>query len=122
MYNDLRSIRRHPALHMRKEYMGELYNDLEMFSSIYSCCDDEVKTLLNSLLEIYKIEYHVEETTEALKYLHNPRNSGRKKKYTEEDKSTAHLLRKQGYTIREISAKLQIPKSSVQMLLSELER
>lgn len=53
MYNDLRSIRRHPALHMRKEYMGELYNDLEMFSSIYSCCDDEVKTLLNSLLEIW---------------------------------------------------------------------
>lgn len=122
MYDDLRSIRRHPAVHMRKEYMGELYNDLEMFCSIYSCCDNEVEALLNSLLEIYKIEYGVKETKEALKFLHNPRNSGRKKKYTEEDKNSVQLLRKQGYTIREISTKLQIPKSSVQMLLSELDR
>lgn len=121
MYNDLRSIRKHPNLRMRKEYMGELYDDLEMFISVYSCCEDEVKALQNALLEIYKIEYRVGETTEALKCLHNPRNSGRKKKYTEEDRNNVQQLRKQGYTVREISVRLQIPKSSVQMLLANLK-
>ncbi|MBR3431187.1 MAG: helix-turn-helix domain-containing protein [Clostridia bacterium] len=104
---------------MTEHDFGETYTFLELFLRTYVVHEDEVKTVLQAILEMYMLEYNREDPVRALKALRNPRNAGRKKRIANEVVSRIRELHSQGHSIRCIADETGVPKSSVQRLLNE---
>ena len=104
---------------MTEHDFGETYTFLELFLRTYVVHEDEVKTALQAILEMYMLEYNRADPVRALKALRNPRNAGRKKHIGNEVVSRIRELHSEGHSIRCIADKTGVPKSSVQRLLNE---
>ena len=104
---------------MTEHDFGETYTFLELFLQTYVIHEDEVKTVLQAILEMYMLEYNRKDPVRALKSLRNPRNAGRKKHIENEVESKIKELHIQGHSIRCIAEETGVPKSSVQRLLNE---
>lgn len=104
---------------MSEHDFAETYTFLELFLRTYVTHEDEVKIVLQAILDMYRLEYNRADPVQALKELRNPRNAGRKRHITQEDECRIRELRYHGYSIRYIAEETGIPKSSVQRLLNE---
>ena len=104
---------------MSEHDFGETYTFLEFFLRTYVVHEDDVKTVLQTILETYMLEYNRADPIRALKALRNPRNAGRKKHISDDVESRIRELRNQGHSIRCITEETGVPKSSVQRLLNK---
>ncbi len=104
---------------MTEHDFGETYTFLELFLRTYVIHENEVKTVLQTILEMYMLEYNKKDPVRALRALRNPRNAGRKKHIASEVASRIRELRSQGHSIRCIAEETGVPKSSIQRLLNE---
>ncbi len=104
---------------MSEHDFGEAYTSLELFFQTYVVQEEEVKIVLQAILETYMLEYNRTDPVQALKALRNPRSAGRKKQFTNEAMREIRELHNQGHSIRCIAEETGIPKSSVQRLLNE---
>ena len=103
---------------MSEHDFGETYTYLELFLRTYDLHEEEVKTALNAILEMYMQEYNRSDPIRALKELKNPRNAGRKQQIADDDIRRIKELRSLGQSIRSISEETRIPKSTVQRVLN----
>ena len=108
------AFRRIPGVFLCAHDFYELHASLSFFNKVYSCYDAEITALLLGIEEIYANEFTDSNIEEARKQIKNPRNAGRKPHYTEEDIEQIRALRKDGLSIREISEKTGISKSTIQ--------
>ena len=104
---------------MTEHDFGETYTFLELFLRTYVVHEDEVKTVLHAILEMYMLEYNRKDPVRALQALRNPRNAGRKKHIANEVVTRIRELHNQGHSIRCIAEETGVPKSSVQRLLND---
>ncbi len=102
---------------MTEHDFGETYTFLELFLRTYVIYEDEVKIVLQAILEMYMLEYNKADPVRALKALRNPRNAGRKKQITDDNVDRIRGLYRKGLSIREIAEETGISKSSVQRFL-----
>ena len=102
---------------MLEKDFGELYAYLACFYGTYAIEEQAVKQVLDTVAWAYAAEYGYEDPS-AIKALRNSRGAGRKRKTSQEMKQTIKELAKSGLSIREITAKTGIPKSTVQRMLS----
>jgi transposase-like protein len=105
---------------MTEHDFGETYISLELFLQTYVVHEDEVKIVLQAILDTYMLEYNRTDPIRALKKLRNPRNAGRKKQITDDDVVRIRKLYSKGLSIRKIAEETGIPKSSVQRWLREV--
>lgn len=103
---------------MSEHDFGETYTFLELFLHTYTVHEDDVKVVLQAILETYVLEYGQADPIRALKAMKNPRNAGRKQQFTNEAIVRIRELHTQGHSIRRIADETGIPKSSVQRLLN----
>jgi DNA invertase Pin-like site-specific DNA recombinase len=104
---------------MSEHDFGETYTFLELFLRTYVVHEEEVKIVLQAILDTYMLEYNRADPIRALKALRNPRNAGRKSQTREEDISRIRELRRNHHSIRSIAEKTGVPRSTVQRLLNE---
>ena len=104
---------------MTEHDFGETYTFLELFLHTYTVHEDDVKTVLQAILDTYVLEYNQVDPVHALKSLRNPRNAGRKQQTGDDDVCRIRGLQNKGYSVRSISEKTGIPKSTVQRLLKK---
>ncbi len=104
---------------MTEHDFGETYTFLELFLQTYVVHEDEVKIVLQTILETYMLEYNKVDPIRALKTLRNPRNAGRKKHISDSEESRIWELHSKGHSIRCIAEETGVPKSSVQRLLKK---
>ena len=102
---------------MSEHDFGETYTFLELFLHTYTVHEDDVKVVLQAILETYVLEYNRKDPICALKALRNPRNAGRKQQTVDDDIRRIKHMHSKGYSIRSISAETGIPKSTIQRLL-----
>ena len=105
---------------MTEHDLGELYTYLELFRKVYGGYDTEVHSLMSAILDIYMDEYRHKNADAALRELRNPRGAGRKTSVSDDSRERIRELRGLGLSIRKISAKTGIPRSTVQRILSGL--
>lgn len=110
--------RKAPGLFITPQNLAELYTYLEFFVKYYDGFDQEAEVLMKGIREIYQEESNCKDPDEALRELRNPRNAGRRKKYSELDIKKLRQMAK-GKSIREISEMTGIPRSTVQRMLRE---
>ena len=103
---------------MSEHDFGEAYTFLELFLRTYVVHEDEVKTVLQAILDTYMLEYNRADPTRALKELRNPRNAGRKRSISDDDMRRIQELHSQNHSIRTIADETGVPKSTVQRLLN----
>lgn len=101
---------------MTEKDFGELYAGLTCFYRTYAIEEQAVKLVLDTVANAYATEYGHDDLS-AIKEIRNPRNAGRKRKYSEGVKQRVKDLSKSGLSTRQISAETGIPKSTVQRLL-----
>lgn len=104
---------------MSEHDFGETYTYLEFFLRTYIVHEEEVKIVLQAILDTYLLEYNRSDPIRALKALRNPRNAGRKSQTSEEDISRIRDLRRSHHSIRSIAEETGVPRSTVQRLLKE---
>ena len=104
---------------MSEHDFGETYTFLELFLRTYIVHEEEVKIVLQAVLDTYMLEYNRADPIRALKALRNPRNAGRKCQTTEEDITRIMELRRNHYSIRSIAEETGVSRSTVQRLLNE---
>ena len=104
---------------MSEHDFGETYTFLELFLRTYVVHEEEVKIVLQAILDTYILEYNQADPIRALKALRNPRNAGRKSQTKEEDISRIRELRRKHLSIRSIAEEIGVPKSTVQRVLNE---
>ena len=102
---------------MTEHDFGETYTFLELFLHTYTVHEDDVKVVLQAILDTYVLEYNRMDPVCALKALRNPRNAGRKQQTGDDDICRIMDLRSKGCSVRSIAEKTGIPKSTVQRLL-----
>ena len=102
---------------MSEHDFGEAYTFLELFLHTYTVHEDDVKVVIQAILDTYVLEYKQVDPVRALKTLRNPRNAGRKQQTSNEDICQIKDLRNNGCSIRSISERTGIPKSTVQRVL-----
>jgi len=102
---------------MTEHDFGETYTFLELFLHTYTVHEDDVKTVLQAILDTYVLEYSRADPVHALKTLRNPRNAGRKQQTDDNNICRITDLRSEGCSVRSISEKTGIPKSTVQRVL-----
>ena len=105
---------------MSEHDFGETYTFLELFLRTYTIHEDDVKVVLQAILDTYVLEYNQADPVRALKALRNPRNAGCKRQTGDDAICQIRELRNGGYSIRVISMKTGIPKSTVQRVLKNL--
>ena len=104
---------------MSEHDFGETYTFLELFLRTYIVHEEEVKIVLQAILDTYMLEYNRANPIRALKSLRNPRNAGRRSQAREEDISRIRELRRNHHSIRKIAEETGVPRSTVQRLLKE---
>lgn len=102
---------------MTEHDFGETYTFLELFLNTYTVHEDDVKVVLQAILDTYVLEYNRADPVSALKALRNPRNAGRKQQTVDDDVRRIRNMHREGNSIRSISAETGIPKSTVQRML-----
>ena len=102
---------------MTEHDFGETYTFLELFLHTYIVHEDDVKIVLQAILDTYMLEYNRADPIRALKALRNPRNAGRKQQTADDDIYRIKDLHSKGLSIRSISEKTGISKSTVQRML-----
>ena len=102
---------------MSEHDFGEAYTLLELFLHTYTVHEDEVTVVLQAILDTYALEYNRKDPARVLKALKNPRNAGRKQQTRDDDICRIKDLRSKGCSVRSISEKTGIPKSTVQRVL-----
>jgi len=98
---------------------GETYTFLELFLRTYVVHEEEVRIVLQAILDTYMLEYNRVDPIRTLKALRNPRNAGRKKQITDDKVGRIWELYSKGLSIRKIAEETGIPKSSVQRWVHE---
>ena len=101
---------------MLEKDFGDLYACLECFYSTYAIEEKAVKLVLDTVAWTYATEYGHDDPS-AIKALHNSRGAGRRQKTSQEMQQNIKDLAKSGLSVRQISAKTGVPKSTVQRLL-----
>jgi len=104
---------------MSEHDFGETYTFLELFLRTYVVHEEEVKIVLQAILDTYMLEYNRADPIQALKTLRNPRNAGRKKQISDDNVGRIMELYSKGLSIRKIAEETGIPKSSVQRWVHE---
>lgn len=99
-------------IHMKKQDIEELSQLLRLYENTYRSKDAE--RLLEEIATLYKEQYG-----KSIFDAKNPRNAGRKKKYTENERKQVLKCRSEGMTIREIARKTGMSVGNVQKLISE---
>lgn len=99
-------------LGMRRQDLEELYELLELYERTYGT--EASGRLLAEISERYQNRYR-----ENIGEKRNPRQAGRKRKYTETDRATIRESRKRGMTIRKIAQETGCSVGYVQGVLSE---
>ena len=102
---------------MQEKDLAELYTYLDLFAKTYLCGRDAAVSLMESVRQVFSIEYACPDPDAAMRRLRNPRNAGRKPLYSKAVTAQVKQLRKDGLSIRDISAQTGIPRSSVQRIL-----
>ena len=110
---------RRTGLCMNEPDFGEVYTLLELFLKTYTTHEDEVKIVLDAILEVYMKDYRKKDPVRALHALRNPRRAGRKQAILSEAIQSVLLLHDEGESLRSIAEKTGISKSSVQRILNE---
>ena len=110
---------RRTGLCMSEHDFGETYTFLELFFQTYTVHEDDVKVVLQAILDTYILEYNRADPLRALKTLRNPRNAGRKQQITDEDMCKIKDLHNKGLSIRSISEETGISKSTIQRMLQK---
>lgn len=110
-------IRKKVPVYIMEKDLGELYTYLELFGKVYDGYDTQIETLMKGIEEVYAHEYRCKDPEKALRRLRNPREAGRKQKYTQEQIEQVRELAREGRSIREIAEESGISKSSVQRWL-----
>lgn len=111
---------RRTGLCMNEPDFGETYTLLELFLKTYTTHEEEVKIVLETILEIYMKEYQRKDPARAIRALRNPRYAGRKKSLSDETIQNVKSLHDEGESIRSIAEKTGVSKSSVQRILNKL--
>ncbi len=104
---------------MTEHDFGETYTFLELFLRTYTVHEDDVKVVLQAILDTYMLEYNRADPIRALKTLRNPRNAGRKQQTADEDIYRIKDFHNKGLSIRSISEVTGIPKSTIQRMLRD---
>ena len=102
---------------MQEKDLAELYTYLELFAKTYLCGREAAASLMETVQQVFALEYACADPDAAMRKLKNPRNAGRKPKYSDTITAQVKQLRKEGLNIRDISAQTGIPRSSVQRIL-----
>ena len=102
---------------MQEKDLAELYTYLELFARTYLCGLDAAVSLMDSVRQVYSLEYSCSDPDEEMRKLRNPRNAGRKPLYSSNVTAQVKQLRREGLSIRDISEQTAIPRSSVQRIL-----
>ena len=113
---ELTKIRASGCFMLEKD-LAELYTYLDLFAKTYLCGRDAAVSLMESVRQVFSIEYACPDPDAAMRRLRNPRNAGRKPLYSKAVTAQVMHLRKEGLSIRDISAQTGIPRSSVQRIL-----
>ena len=104
---------------MNEHDFGETFTYLELFLKTYTTHEEEVKVVLDTILEIYMKEYQRKDPVRALHTLRNPRCAGRKRTISVDIIQNVCSLHDAGESIRSIAEKTGVSKSSVQRILNE---
>ena len=115
-------MRRNATVAMRNQDLAELYNYLLLFTKTYSDREDEVRSLVMTIHDIFLEQSEHECRNDAgyvLSTLRNPRGAGRKSGITQEQSHSITELHKAGLSIRDISRKLTISKSTIQRVIAK---
>ena len=109
-------MRRHPTLAMRAGDLAELHRYLQLFTKVYDDAEAEAEKLILAVRERFceQTKMTGTEAGAAMDQLRNPRQAGRKTGITCE----VMKLREDGLSIRTISERTKIPKSTVQRIIS----
>ena len=102
---------------MQEKDLAELYTYLELFTKTYLCGRDAAESLLKTIRQVFSLEYACPDPEETMRRLKNPRNAGRKPRYSEAVGTHVKQLHREGLSIRDISAQTGIPRSTVQRIL-----
>ena len=102
---------------MQEKDLAELYTYLDLFAKTYLCGREAAVSLMESVRQVFSLEYACPDPDAAMRKLKNPRNAGRKPLYSNSVTAQVKQLRKDGLSIRDISAQTGIPRSSVQRIL-----
>ena len=102
---------------MQEKDLAELYTTLDLFAKTYLCGREAAVSLMDSVRLIFSLEYACPDPDAAMRKLKNPRNAERKPLYSYAVTAQVKQLRREGLSIRDISAQTGIPKSSVQRIL-----
>lgn len=97
---------------MKRQDFEELSQLLRMYDRVYG--SKEAKQLLLEVAQRYSNCYK-----EDILLRNNPRNAGRKKKYTETDKRKIRDFREKGFTFREIAEKTGCSVGYIQGVMSD---
>lgn len=99
-------------MEMKRQDLEELYILLEVYEKTYGGRNvTEMKQELSA-------RYREEKGGESISGKRNPRKAGRKRQYTEEEKSRIRNYREEGLTIREIAKETGCSVGYVQGVLS----
>lgn len=110
---------RRTGLCMTEHDFGETYTFLELFFRTYTVHEDAVEVALQAILDTYMLEYNRKDPIRALKTLRNLRQAGRKQQLNDDDIRRIRDLHSAGYSVRRISEKTGISKSTVQRVLNK---
>ena len=102
---------------MQDKDLAELYTYLDLFAKTYLCGRDAAVSLMDTVRKVYSLEYVCSDPDKEMRKLKNPRNAGRKPLYSGFVTAQVNQLRREGLSIRDISAQTGIPRSSVQHIL-----
>ena len=101
---------------MSEKDLSELYTYLELFQRTFITCEEEITSVLLTIKKLYSLYTGLDKDELIIKALRNPRDAGRKQKYTEKY-FQVRKLSSEGKSVRAISEIMDIPKSTVQRIL-----
>ena len=114
-------MKRNKTVGMTAHDLAELHGYLLLFSRVYDDMENEVMELIMTVREKLARDINATNASEidaVIKMLRNPRGAGRKSKILPEEQEKVMHLYKDGNSIRKISEKTHIPKSTVQRIIS----
>ena len=84
---------------MQEKDLAELYTYLELFANTYLCGRDAAVSLMDSVRQVYSLEYSCSDSDEEMRRLKNPRNAGRKPLYSGNVTAQGKQFRREGLSI-----------------------
>ena len=113
-------MKRHPSLAMRAGDLAELHRYLQLFIKVYDDVEEETEKLIQAVQTRFCEQAKITgiEADVAMDQIRNPRQAGRKSKITCDQKSHVIKLKGDGLSVRAISERTKIPRSTVQRIIS----